>query len=285
MAEGRWFRRLTVGLLAGWIALFMLVPNLLVMAASLLTSSEESFVALPVTLDSYRQLADPLYLEVVLGSSALALAATVICLLIGYPFAFWLTRVPARRRALPLALVIIPFWTNSLVRTYAIRTLVATQGPLNKMLVAAGAVDAPLPLLYTRGAVVFGLVYVLLPFMILPLYAVMEKLDWRLVEAARDLGAGPLAAFRRVVLPLTLPGIIAGSLMVFLPGVGMFYVADLLGGAKELLIGNLIKNQFLDARNWPFGAALSFALLGVLAVLLAGYRYSRRRLGATGWSQ
>jgi spermidine/putrescine transport system permease protein len=121
--------------------------------------------------------------------------------------------------------------------------------------------------------------------MILPLYAVMEKLDWRLVEAARDLGAGPMAAFRKVVLPLTLPGIIAGSLMVFLPGVGMFYVADLLGGAKELLVGNLIKNQFLDARNWPFGAALSVALLLVLALLLAVYRTSRRRVGATGWSQ
>jgi spermidine/putrescine transport system permease protein len=285
MGEVRWFRRLTVGLLASWIALFMLVPNLLVTGASLLTSDEENFVALPLTLESYRQLADPLYLEVLLGSTVLALSATVICLLVSYPFAFWLTRVPARRRALPLALVIIPFWTNSLVRTYAIRTLVATQGPLNKLLIAASVIDAPLPLLYTGGAVVFGLVYVLLPFMILPLYAVMEKLDWRLVEAARDLGAGPLAAFRRVVLPLTLPGIIAGSLMVFLPGVGMFYVADLLGGAKELLVGNLIKNQFLDARNWQFGAALSVALLAVLALLLTGYRYSRRRLGAAGWSQ
>lgn len=285
MPEARFFRRLSVGLLAGWLALFMLVPILLVAGASLLSSSEETFVALPLTVASYRQLADPLYLEVLLGSAGLALATTVICLLVGYPFAFWLTRVPARRRALPLALVIIPFWTNSLVRTYAIRTLLATQGPVNQLLVACGVVEVPLQLLYTAGAVACGLVYVLLPFMILPLYAVMEKFDWRLVEAARDLGAGPLAAFGRILLPLTMPGIIAGSLMVFLPAVGMFYVADLLGGAKELLVGNLIKNQFLDARNWPFGAALSVALLSVLVLLLALYRTSRRRAGTPGWSQ
>ena len=176
----------------------------------------------------------------------------------------------------------IPFWTNSLVRTYAIRMVLGTHGLLNKLLLATGLIDSPLRLLYTDTAVLLGLFYLMLPFMILPLYANLEKLDYRLVEAAHDLGAGPLQIFRRVIVPLSLPGIFAGCIMVFVPTMGLFYVASLLGGARQLLIGNLIQQQFLNARNWPLGSATSVMLILLMTVMLAGYALIMRRLTARG---
>ena len=176
----------------------------------------------------------------------------------------------------------IPFWTNSLVRTYAIRTVLGTHGLLNTLLLATGVIHTPLKLLYTDTAVILGLFYLMLPFMILPLYANLEKLDYRLVEAARDLGASPLQIFRRVIVPLSLPGIFAGCIMVFVPTMGLFYVASLLGGARQLLIGNLIQQQFLNARNWPLGSATSVLLILLMAIMLAGYTMVMRRLAARG---
>ena len=262
----------------GWLLALVLVPNLLVLAASLLTRDPLHFLQLPLTLDSYRRLLDPLYLRVFLDSLALALATTLGCLLLGYPFAWALSRIRARWRPLLLFLLILPFWTNSLVRTYAIKQLLAANGPLNGALLALGLIDAPLELLYTQGAVILGLVYLLLPFMILPLYAVFEDLRPELLLASRDLGAGRLATFVHVLIPLTLPGILAGTLLVLLPALGMFYVADILGGARVLLVGNVIKNQFLDARDWPFGAAASILLTAAMALLLVAHRLARRRL-------
>jgi spermidine/putrescine transport system permease protein len=183
-----------------------------------------------------------------------------------------------RWRPALLALVVIPFWTSSLVRTYAIVILIKTEGLVNAFLLGVGLVDEPLELLYTELAVLIGFVYTELPFMVLPLYAAMEKLDWRLVEAARDLGAGAWSVLWRVLVPLTLPGIIAGAMLVFLPALGMFYVADVLGGAKELLIGNLIRDQFLSARDWPFGAAASVVVTVLMAALIGVYALSQRRL-------
>ena len=271
------FKLVAIGALWFWLMAFALLPNLLVAVASLLTRGDNEFVAFTLTLSSYRRLLDPLYLDVLLDSLWLAAATTTLCLLLGYPFAYLLTRTSSRWRPLLLLLVIVPFWTSSLVRTYAIMIVLKTQGLLNQALLGLGLIAEPLELLYTETAVILGMLYTLLPFMILPLYAALEKLDHRLIEAARDLGAGKITIFLRIVIPLTLPGIVAGSLLTFLPGLGMFYVADLLGGAKTLLVGNLIRDQFLSARDWPFGAAASVLLTLLMGLLLWGYYLSARR--------
>ena len=271
------FKLVAIGALWFWLMAFALLPNLLVAVASLLTRGDNEFVAFTLTLSSYRRLLDPLYLDVLLDSLWLAAATTTLCLLLGYPFAYLLTRTSSRWRPLLLLLVIVPFWTSSLVRTYAIMIVLKTQGLLNQALLGLGLIAEPLELLYTETAVILGMLYTLLPFMILPLYAALEKLDHRLIEAARDLGAGKITIFLRIAIPLTLPGIIAGSLLTFLPGLGMFYVADLLGGAKTLLVGNLIRDQFLSARDWPFGAAASVLLTLLMGLLLWGYYLSARR--------
>lgn len=276
------FRNIALTLLAGWLGLFALLPNVLVLVTSFLRRDERDVVALEWTLESYRLLLDPVYVQVFIHSTLLAVVATVSCLLIGYPFAYILARQAPNSRRVLLLLIMVPFWTNSLVRSYAMRTLLAVKGVINEVLLWLGLIDKPLRMLYNDGAVVVGLVYVLLPFMVLPLYAVMEKLDGRLLEAAIDLGASRLQTFRRVVLPLTLPGIVAGALLVFLPGLSMFYVADLLGGAKSMLVGNFIKNQFLSARNWPFGSAASAIFMGLMGLLLFAQWSSRRWLGQEG---
>lgn len=271
------FRRFSIGLIAAWLAVFVLVPTLMVIGTSLLTRDDGNFVALPLSAASYLRLLDPMYADVFCESFVMAATATLLCLLIGYPFAWITARAPTPWRHLLLLLVIVPFWTNSLIRTYAVKLILATNGGLNSALAALGYSGEPLQLLYTQFAVITGMVYVLLPFMILPLYAVIEKLDWRLLEAAADLGAGPVQRFLRVVLPLTLPGIVAGALLVFLPALGLFYVSDVLGGARELLVGNLIRNEFLSSRDWPFGAAASVSLVLVMALLLALYLWTAKR--------
>ncbi len=271
------FKLVAVGTIWFWLITFALLPNLLVIIAGFLERGSDEFVAFAFTLDSYRRLLDPLYLGVLLNSLYLAAVTTVLCLLLGFPFAYLLTRLPTRWRPLLLLLVIIPFWTSSLVRTYAMVIILQTNGLLNQLLLELGLIAEPLELLYTGPAVVAGMLYTLLPFMILPLYAALEKLDRRLIEAARDLGAGRVTIFLRIVVPLTLPGIIAGCMLTFLPGLGMFYIADLLGGAKALLVGNLIRDQFLSARDWPFGAATSVMLTVLMGLLLWAYYLSSRR--------
>lgn len=226
------FRGVTLTLVVGWLVLFALLPNLLVIGSSLLNRSVESFVAWPPTLEAYRRLFDPIYWEILLHSLKLAAMATVIALLLGYPLAVVMARAGRRWQLWLLLLLILPFWTNSLVRVYAIKSILGTRGLINTTLLDLGLIEQPLNLLYTEFAVVFGLVYVLFPFMVLPLYASLERLDPRLLEAGRDLGANALQRLWRITLPLTLPGIIAGSLMVFLPAMGMFYIADLLGELK-----------------------------------------------------
>lgn len=271
--------RISLALLPLWLLLFTLLPTLLVLVVSILSRDEAGFIAPIPTLENYHRLLDPIYLKVFVDSLLTATLATLLCLLIAYPFAWVLSRVDRRWRPVLLTLVIIPFWTNSLVRVYAIRSLLAAKGALNSLLLALGLIDEPVRLLYSGWAVSIGLVYVLLPFMILPLYSSFEKLDPRLIEAAADLGASPLARFRHVIVPLTLPGVAAGCLLVFLPALGLFYVTDVLGGARNLMIGALLKDQFLDARDWPFGAAASLVVIGLLFLFLALYRLAQRRLG------
>jgi spermidine/putrescine transport system permease protein len=278
MNRGGLFRLAGIGLLPFWLVLFTLVPLLLVLGVSILTRDEAGLVAPRLTLDNYLRLLDPFYLRVLGQSMLMALTATLLCLAIAYPFAWLLARARPAWRPLLLTLVVIPFWTNSLVRTYAVRGLLAAKGLLNHVLLTLGLVDEPVRLLYTGPAVAVGLVYVLLPFMVLPLYSSFEKLDLRLIEAAHDLGAGRFQVFRRVIVPLTAPGIVAGSLLVFLPALGLFFVTDVLGGARELLIGNFLKDQFLDARDWPFGAAASLVIILLMFLLLGLYALARRRL-------
>ena len=213
------------------------------------------------------------YLRIFARSFVLAGLTTLLCLAIGFPTALYMARAPARRRNALVLLVTIPFWTNLLVRNYAWILLLRTNGLLDQALIGTGLTTAPLGLLYTPTAVLLGLVYTFLPFMVLPLYASLEKLDWRLVEAASDLGAGPWRALWRVVLPLSLPGVAAGCLLVFVPGLGAYVTPELLGGGKTLMIGNLIQSQFGSARNWPFGAALAMALLGFVLIALAAYAW------------
>lgn len=274
-------KTLVIGLVSGWLLIFGIVPILLLVTTSFLTQDSVGFFKVAFSLESYRQLLDPGYLDVMLRSLKLAAITTLCCLIAGYPFAWFTARLPKRDRVVILVLLMIPFWTNSLVRTYAIRMVLGTKGLLNTTLLALGIIDTPLRLLYTDTAVILGFTYLMLPFMILPLYSNLEKLDYRLIEAARDLGAGIVQIFRKIIIPLSMPGIFAGCIMVFVPTMGLFYVATLLGGARQLLVGNLIQQQFLNARNWPLGSATSVVLILLMALMLAGYalvirRFSRR---------
>ncbi len=278
MTERSPFRNLAVAAVGGWLTVFVILPNLMTLATSFLSRGEVEFAILPITFSSYRELAGPEFLRMFLDSAWLALGAAMACLAIGYPFAYILARLSPKKRKLGLLFVIIPFWTNSLIRTYALITILNANGLLNKVLLGLGLISAPLDILYTETAVFIGLAYTLLPFMILPLYASIEKLDPRLIEAARDLGAGSFQTFFRVSLPLTLPGIVAGTMLVFLPALGMFYVPDVLGGSRSLLVGNFIRNQFLTARNWPLGSAASVLLTAIMALLLAVYYFCNKRV-------
>jgi spermidine/putrescine transport system permease protein len=254
----------------------------MIIGTSFLTRHESDLIEFTFTLDNYIRLADPLYAKVLLHSFYMAIVATVICLFVGYPFAYIVATMPERWRPIMLFLVIVPFWTNSLIRTYGLKIVLGTQGILNKSLLYLDIIDKPMRIMYTETAVMIGLVYILLPFMILPLYSSIEKLDNTYLEAAKDLGANKFQTFIKVILPLTMPGIIGGCLLVLLPALGMFYISDLLGGAKNLLIGNVIKSQVLNARDWPFGAATSIALTLAMAVMLFAYYRAGKWLNRKG---
>ena len=268
-ADGGAFRKASIAVSWLWLGAFALVPNLALLLVALLDRGEETFFVPVLTFKNFAQLLAPTFLTVLWDSLSLAVLSTLVCLLVGYPFAYWLAKAPPRRRPWLLLLVVIPFWTNSLIRSYALILILGVQGMVNKALLAAGLIDAPLEMMYTDFAVFMGLTYTLLPFMVLPLYASIEKLDPNLADAARDLGASSMRAFWRITLPLTLPGIVAGCMLVFLPSLGYFFVPEILGGATNMLLGAYIKNQFLVARNWPLGAAAS-SVLTILLLLMAG---------------
>ncbi|MDD1780736.1 spermidine/putrescine ABC transporter permease PotB [Enterovibrio sp. ZSDZ35] len=260
-----------IGVIVGWLLLFVFIPNMMIIITSFLTRDDANLIEMTFTLSNYAKLMDPLYAKVVWHSFYMAAIATMLCLMIGYPFAYVIARMPQKWRPIMLFMVIVPFWTNSLIRTYGLKIFLGTRGLLNEGLLTLGLIDKPLRIMYTEYAVMIGLVYILLPFMILPLYSSIEKLDNSYLEAAKDLGASKLQAFIKVILPLTMPGIIAGCLLVLLPALGMFYVSDLLGGAKNLLIGNVIKSQILNVRDWPFGSAASISLTVLMGLMLLAY--------------
>jgi spermidine/putrescine transport system permease protein len=258
-----------------WMLAFFLLPLLLVLAISFASRGPYGGVQWSFSLTNYTMIFDPLYLRIYGRSLLLAAATTAICLLIGYPLAYFIARAPMRWQGVWLLLVIIPFWTNFLVRTYAWMFILRTEGLLNTVLLEVGVIHTPVEILYTDWAVLIGLVYGYLPFMVLPLYAAIERLNRSVVEAAWDLYANGWSVFWRVIFPLTKSGVIAGCLLVFIPSIGAYITPDLLGGAKTMMVGNLIQHEYLVIRDWPFGSAISFVLmalvvLGVMAYLRRG---------------
>ena len=278
-----------------WLLIFFLLPFLFVLKISL----ADPIVALPpftplfdlardggpwfqVTLDNYRfLLEDDLYWISYLKSIRIAFISTCLCLLIGYPMAYAIARAAPAWRNLFLFLVILPFWTSFLLRVYAWMGMLSTNGVINNLLLSIGLIDQPLKLLYTDFAVYLGIVYSYLPFMILPLYANLERLDYSLNEAAADLGARPLAVFRDITLPLSLPGIIAGSLLVFIPALGEFVIPALLGGLDSLMIGRTLYDEFFTNRDWPLSSAVAIILLLILVAPIMAFQHYQAR-GATG---
>ncbi len=247
-----------------YLMLFFAIPLLIVLVYSFATRSSTGLTRLEGwNLDSYRRLFDPLVGEIAFRSLLLALATTFICLVVSYPLAYFIATRTGRTRNLLMLLVLLPFWSNFLVRTYAWRVILGLDGPLAQLTEAFGF--EPVRLLFTIWAVLIGLVYGYLPFMVLPLYASLERMDWSLVEAARDLYADGWTAFRKVTWPLSRPGVVAGSILVFIPSLGAYVTPQILGGARSPLLGDYIVSQFLAARNQPFGSALS---VGVMVIML-----------------
>jgi spermidine/putrescine transport system permease protein len=273
----------TASLLTGslfWLVGFLLLPLLYLLLVSFARRSPDGLVEWEFGLHNYARAFAPIYLEIYGRSVAMALLTTGLCILLGYPVAYAIAlRMPSRWKSALLLLVVIPFWTSFLIRTYAWMVIFRTEGLINTVLQTFHLIDEPVRLLYTPFAVLVGLVYGELPFLILPLYATLEKMDRSLLEAAADLGAGRWTSFWRVTLPLSLPGLAAGSVLVLIPSMGAFVTPDLLGGARTMMAGNLIQNQFAMVRDQPFGSAVAFLLtVVVLAVLLASLRHTKAAL-------
>lgn len=254
-----------------YLILFMVVPLILITVLSFLSRGTYGDLLYKFNIQNYVRLVDPLYAKILGYSLGVGLSTTVLSLLIGYPMAYYIARAPARQRSLFLFLILLPFWTNFIIRIYAWIMILRSEGFLNSFLQWVGIIHEPLNILYTPTAVLIGMVYEFLPFMVLPLYTSLEKIENAQLEAAADLGAPPWKAFLRITLPLSVPGMIAGTILVFIPAMGMFVVPDLMGGAKTILIGNVIRNQFLTARDWPFGAAASMLLMLLTMVFTLYY--------------
>lgn len=261
-----------VGPVMLWLILLVAIPLIYVLIMSFCSLDSWGNVAYHFNLRNYADLFDPSYMQIYGQSLLIALMTTLFCILLGYPFAYVIARTTNKHKNLFYMLVIIPFWTNSLIRVYGWRTLLGTSGWINQILLSLNMIEEPLELLYTRGTTIFGMVYCLFPFMILPLYTAIEKLDKNLLEASSDLGAKPIRTLVTVILPLTGSGIFSGSIMVFIPCLGYFFVSDILGGGNADVIGNLIERQFQSANNWPLGAALSIILIVITLVMVKIYQ-------------
>ena len=262
----------TVGPVTVLVVLLIAVPLIYVAVMSFCSIDQFYNVTFQFTVQNYIRLANADYLRIYAQSLGIAFITTVICILIGYPFSYIIARTKSRKKKILYMLVIIPFWTNSLIRIYGWRNLLGTSGWINSLLMKLHLVSEPIDLLYKQGTTILGMVYCLMPFMILPLYTAIEKLDGSLLEASSDLGARPVGTFFEVILPLTAGGIFSGSLMVFIPCLGYFFVSDILGGGNSDVIGNLIERQFQSGNNWPLGAALSIILIIVTLVLVKIYQ-------------
>ena len=254
-----------------WLCVFFIIPMLIVVAVSFASRTPYGQVVFNWTFSNYQRFAETLYISIFGQTLVVAFVTTVATILMGYPIAWSIAKLPKKWQQPGLVIVMAPFWINFLIRSYAWVIILRSQGVINTILLKLGLITTPLQMLYNEGAVMLGMIYALLPFMVLPIYVSIEQLDRRLLEAAADLGAAPMTAFRKITLPLTMPGIAAGTILVFISSLGMFVVPDVMGGAKSALIGNLIQNQFLSARDWPFGSALSIVLAVLSLVLIMLY--------------
>jgi len=266
--QGKLTRLVLLGPGLGWLALFMVIPCGIVFLHSFFERGVYGGIDYVFTLDNFVRAFDPLYLSILLDSARIAGTATLIAILVAYPAAYAITLAPRQRQTGYLVLVMLPFWSNYLIRTYAWIVLLNREGLINRGLGAAGLIDEPLPLLYNEFAIVTGLVYNYVPFVILAIYASLSRLNPEVREASEDLGASSPRTFVRITLPLTMPGVAAGAVFVFVLSIGNFITPDLLGGGRLQMVGNLIYDQFLTARDWPFGASLSFILIGIMMLLL-----------------
>lgn len=254
-----------------WMLIFVAIPLLYIIFISFMQRGTDGGVIYTPTIANYTRMGSQLYFKVFMDSLIIAFVTTLLTLIFGYPFAYFSSKVPKKFNIVVLIIIIVPFWTNSLIRTYGWIILLRSQGIINHFLMLAGIIKEPLEMLYTYGAVLIGMVYTMFPFMVLPLYNSIEKLDRSYIEAAKDLGASRLKTFWTITIPLTMSGIIAGCILVFIPSVGLFFIPDLMGGSRVMLIGNLIRNQFLVSRDWPFGAALSIVMIVVSLILIGIY--------------
>lgn len=252
-----------------WLGLFLVVPMLIVVVISFMSRDTLGNVVMGFNLEGYKRFFEPLYLGIYWDTIVLSVTTTVLCLLLSYPLAYYIANASTKMRTWGLILITVPFWINFLIRTYAWVLLLRTQGVVNNLLIDLGWIAEPLQMLYTKGAVLLGMVYTFIPFMVLPIYVAIEQMDKKLLEAASDLGATSWRAFWHVTLPQTKSGIMTGAVLVYVSTTGMFVVTDILGGAKSAMISNIIQSQFLGARNWPFGAALSVIFVITSLILIA----------------
>ena len=251
---------------------FVVGPLIYMVALSFATNNEGYGVTWKLTFENYLRILDPVYLQTFGQSFQLAITSTLVIMIIGYPFGYFMAKLTRKWRKRTMLLIMLPFWVNSLIRLYGWIIILQTKGALNGVLMGLGIIEEPLKLLYSYPAIVIGMVYALLPFMILSVYSSAEKMDWSLVEAARDLGASPMKAFLTVTLKLTLPGLLSGVVLTFVPSMGLFFIADILGGNKVVLVGSIIQEQLTKGRNWPFAAALSVVLMIMTSLIIGIYR-------------
>ena len=272
------------------IGIFMILPVFIILVYSFLAPGDYGGVKPEFSTGAYQKLLyqknlfdelvfDPAYLKITLRSLRVAAVAVIGCLLLGFPVAYYIAAQPQARRNTFLLLITIPFWTNLLIRTYCWILVLRDTGLINNTLIVSGLISEPFTLLYTEGAIALGLIYTYVPFMVLPIYAALERLDLRLIEASRDLYCSRWGTLRHIVIPLAMPGIIAGSILVFIPALGAFIAPDLLGGGKNLMLGSLVQLQFSSARNWPFGSALAMVIMALVLLCLFTYARNVRRGG------
>ncbi|MCB2305512.1 ABC transporter permease [Clostridium estertheticum] len=253
-----------------WMLFFVAIPLLYIVFISFMQRGDDGSIVYVATISNYTRMARPLYVKVFLDSIVIAFVTTLFTLVFGYPFAYFATKIK-KYKILVMLLIMAPFLTNSLIRTYGWIVILSTEGILNHALLITGIIKEPLKMLYSYGAVMIGMIYTMFPFMVLPLYNSIDKMDRAYIEAAKDLGASRLRTFITVTVPLTMPGIVAGCILVFVPSVGLFFIPDLMGGSNVMLIGNLIENQFMGANDWPFGAALSIVMIFISLILILVY--------------
>lgn len=254
-----------------WTVLLIILPLLYLLFMSFMTKGLMGSIKYQLSLDSYKMIFDPVYAVVLEKSLVIALWSTVACVILGYPLAYFIAMKGSKKSRTYLLMLMIPFWTCVLVVIYSFVILLSNSGIINSFLLNLGIISKPKQLLYTDGAVMIGMVYNLLPFAVMPMYSSIEKMDFGLVEASKDLGAGPVKTFFKITLPMTKPGIFAAVILVFIPCIGYYMITDMLGGGTSIMIGNVIYNQFTSARNWPFGAALSIVLAAIILIMLRVY--------------